>query len=67
MVLDAPVAPSSLWRVVAGDRIRAAVALSDQHVRIGAEFDQRLSDRLCAPLRERDIEGLVASAVGIAG
>jgi hypothetical protein len=52
---------------VAGDRIGAAVALRDQHGRIGAVLDERIANRFRAFLRQRDIQCRIAGVVWIAG
>src|SRR5580704_13822991 len=65
-VLDAAVAKPSLGRIVAGDRIGAAIALRDQHVRIGTRFYQRLANRVRTSLRQGHIHRGGASIVGVA-
>jgi hypothetical protein len=67
VILDAPIALPAFGSVVAGDWIGNAVALGDQHVGNGTEFDERVPHRVGASLGPRDIEGFVAGVVGVAG
>src|SRR6516225_956867 len=65
-VFDAAVAEPAFGSVIAGDRVGASIALGDEHVRIGALFDQCLANCFSPPLRQRDILLCVASVVGVA-